>query len=113
MSTTRQASMRPPLIAGENFRPVASSIQVAFASMRPPLIAGENALGAQIPPAYRNASMRPPLIAGETTTPARRSAVSRCFNEAPADRGGKHPRLSSMRPPLIAGENTGGVTVLQ
>ena len=59
--------------------------------------------------------MRPPLNAGENRTARRiRRARRRCFNEAPAERGGKRraPRAAdvgraaaSMRPPLNAGEN--------
>ena len=66
---------------------------------------------------YAAASMRPPQNAGEnvaSTTPF--ATRSMCFNEAPAECGGKrHVRhhaadvrgLASMRPPQNAGENPG------
>ena len=68
---------------------------------------------------WLEASMRPPLIAGENARPTACAAGAwGCFNEAPADCGGK-PRLlrrgivlvapASMRPPLIAGENSAGI----
>ena len=62
--------------------------------MRPPLIAGENPTGELAGSVQVHASMRPPLIAGENIDIANPLAVQRagtCFNEAPADRGGKHP----------------------
>ena len=60
--------------------------------------------------------MRPPLNAGENWSPVVAAEQSLfCFNEAPAERGGKrvaHGRRgvgrhdASMRPPLNAGENS-------
>ena len=64
--------------------------------------------------------MRPPLNAGENACSCRRGASRRrCFNEAPAERGGKraprhrpqHLLHASMRPPLNAGENAGLVVL--
>ena len=58
--------------------------------------------------------MRPPLNAGENCRACGVvRGLRRRFNEAPAERGGKHPRriysappaVASMRPPLNAGEN--------
>ena len=59
--------------------------------------------------------MRPPLNAGENRRARRLAGARRMgFNEAPAERGGKHGVIAgtyakmleaSMRPPLNAGEN--------
>ena len=58
--------------------------------MRPPLNAGENRAGWTRLDLPQHASMRPPLNAGENYLgQARSSAACQCFNEAPAERGGK------------------------
>ena len=81
---------------------------VAFiggASMRPPLNAGENR-DAQID-GYRAAvaSMRPPLNAGENLRPIFSLDATRgCFNEAPAERGGKQP-VAQVDPRFVGGFN--------
>ena len=58
--------------------------------MRPPLNAGENSQHAGPGNTSHAASMRPPLNAGENRLVAQLHAAARpCFNEAPAERGGK------------------------
>ena len=71
-----QASMRPPLNAGENAYITDAPVLGELASMRPPLNAGENkgngfGYGMSGP-----ASMRPPLNAGENSS----SALSQMAN---------------------------------
>ena len=91
--------MRPPLNAGENGLVELRwpRRQRRIASMRPPLNAGENVFrldcGA-VRLASNIASMRPPLNAGENMPLLDRPvpllwAARTCFNEAPAERGGK------------------------
>ena len=71
---------------------VRSVASVAVASMRPPLIAGENIPVRVLTQDEQDASMRPPLIAGENThAELLLRSRHRGFNEAPADRGGKRP----------------------
>ena len=84
--------MRPPLNAGENDQLRDLARVFAAASMRPPLNAGENADDLMHGDDRASASMRPPLNAGENEAQAARPLrFGRGFNEAPAERGGKHP----------------------
>ena len=87
---SRDASMRPPHYAGENAPRQDGVGRVGVASMRPPHYAGENRKSQIVRTCDIVASMRPPHYAGEN---AHRDPApglgSRCFNEAPALRGGK------------------------
>ena len=66
------------------------------ASMRPPLNAGENRAERGQLGADNSASMRPPLNAGENTDDTRRVLLAlERFNEAPAERGGKRSALAA------------------
>ena len=109
------ASMRPPQNAGEDLVNVRGKGRDGTASMRPPQNAGED-------PSLRrfadvrayDASMRPPQNAGEDPCPWDfHPAPGRCFNETPAERGGRlrtwhqawRSPMASMRPPQNAGED--------
>ena len=86
--------------------------------MRPPQNAGEDHDGPRRRGHGEPASMRPPQNAGEDTRCRCSARNARCcFNEAPAERGGRRPALrprhfpaavASMRPPQNAGEDTDG-----
>ena len=83
--------------------------------MRPPQNAGENGEYQSIDAGALAASMRPPQNAGENGGWVKSASGDvNCFNEAPAECGGKHHRdtlwrgfalCASMRPPQNAGEN--------
>ena len=86
------------------------------ASMRPPQNAGEDFGWRLLGGVSAAASMRPPQNAGEDSSRTSTKPATRCcFNEAPAERGGRlhrrqgahlRCRRASMRPPQNAGEDS-------
>ena len=66
--------------------------------MRPPQNAGEDGRAGQAGRGDRDASMRPPQNAGEDDADRRCAATTApCFNEAPAERGGRRRRRAASR----------------
>ena len=83
--------MRPPQNAGESAAEQAPVVRHdEQASMRPPQNAGESRLDCRTVDAVHDASMRPPQNAGESAfLDVAMRDLTKGFNEAPAERGGK------------------------
>ena len=97
----RGASMRPPQKTGENVQPQHLHVLPQQASMRPPQKTGENGRRRWRHEQGQAASMRPPQKTGENSPGGYVfDGRAMCFNEAPAEDGGKHagPRDARIQP---------------